>query len=123
MTIFSFITIFITGLGLYGLSAFSAQQRIKEVGIRKVLGASILSLMTLMSKEFSKLVIIAFVIVTPITWIMLNNYLDRYAMRVEISWWIFPATGLVALVFAMGIVSNQALRAAKANPAKSLRSE
>ena len=122
-TIFSFLTIFITGLGLFGLASFSAQQRIKEIGIRKVLGASISSLMALMSRDFSKLVIIAFVIASPVAWFMLNNYLDRYPMRVEISWWIFPLTGVIALLFALAIVSNQALRAAKTNPARSLRSE
>lgn len=122
-TIFAGLTVFITGLGLFGLASFTAQQRIKEIGIRKVLGASIPSLMGLMSRDFSKLVIVSFVIASPIAWMLLNNYLDRYAMRVEISWWIFPITGLIALGFALGIVSRQALRAAKANPVKSLRSE
>ncbi len=122
-SIFSILTIFITGLGLFGLAAFSAQQRIKEIGIRKVLGATVPSLMALVSKSFSALVIIAFVLATPVAWFMLNNYLERYPLRVEIAWWIFPLTGLIALVFALSIVSNQALRAAKTNPARSLRSE
>ena len=121
--IFSILTIFITGLGLFGLAAFTAQQRIKEIGIRKVLGASILNLMGLVSKSFSTLVIIAFALFAPIAWWSLNNYLDRYPIRVEIAWWIFPLTGLVALLFALLIVSNQAFRAAKTNPARSLRSE
>jgi len=123
VTIFAGLTIFITGLGLFGLASFTAQQRIKEIGIRKVLGASIPSLMKLMSKDFSRLVIVSFVIAAPLAWMLLNNYLERYPMRVEISWWIFPVTGIVALGFALGIVSRQALRAAKANPVKSLRSE
>jgi putative ABC transport system permease protein len=122
-TIFAGLTIFITGLGLFGLASFTAQQRIKEIGIRKVLGASIPSLMKLMSKDFSRLVIVSFVIGAPVAWMLLNNYLERYPMRVEISWWIFPVTGIVALAFALSIVSRQALRAAKANPVKSLRSE
>jgi ABC-type antimicrobial peptide transport system permease subunit len=122
-TLFAGLTIFITGLGLFGLASFTAQQQIKEIGIRKVLGASIPSLMSLMSRDFSRLVIVSFVIGTPVAWLLLNNYLDRYPMRVAIEWWIFPVTGVVALAFALGIVSRQALRAAKANPVKSLRSE
>lgn len=122
-TLFAGLTIFITGLGLFGLASFTAQQRIKEIGIRKVLGASIPSLMSLMSRDFSRLVIVSFVIGAPVAWLLLNNYLERYPMRVTIQWWIFPVTGIVALAFALGIVSRQALRAAKANPVKSLRSE
>ncbi len=122
-TIFAILTIFITGLGLFGLASFTAQQRIKEIGIRKVLGASIASLLTLMSRSFSILVVIAFALSAPLAWWLLNDYLDRYPIRVDIAWWIFPVTGIIALVFALLIVSNQALRAAKTNPAQSLRNE
>lgn len=122
-TIFSFLAIFITGLGLFGLASFTAEQRTKEIGIRKVLGASILGLIGLMSKDFSKLVLIGFVISTPVTWYLLDQYLERYPIRVEVQWWIFPIVGLVALIFSLLIVGNQASRVARANPARSLRDE
>ena len=122
-TLFASLAIVITGLGLFGLASFTAEQRTKEIGIRKVLGASITSLVGLVSKEFSLLVIISFAISGPISWWLLDQYLDRYAIRTAIDWWVFPLTGGVALLFALIIVSNQAFRAAKANPAESLRSE
>ncbi|MEQ8241483.1 MAG: ABC transporter permease [Cyclobacteriaceae bacterium] len=121
--VFSLLAIFITGLGLFGLASFTAEQRTKEIGIRKVLGASVGNLVLLMSKDFSKLVIISFVLAAPLAWYFLDQYLDRYKIRIDIQWWIFPLVGLVALGFAMAIVSNQAGRAARANPVKSLRSE
>jgi len=122
-SLFSLLAIFITGLGLFGLASFTAEQRIKEIGIRKVLGASISSLITLMSKDFSKLVIVAFVISAPITWYLMNQYLERYPIRVNIEWWIFPFTGIIALIFALTIVAHLARRAALANPVNSLRNE
>ncbi|TRX61765.1 FtsX-like permease family protein [Fulvivirga sp. M361] len=122
-TLFASLAIVITGLGLFGLASFTAEQRTKEIGIRKVLGASISSLVGLVSKEFSLLVIISFAISGPISWWLLDQYLDRYSIRTAIDWWVFPLTGGVALLFALIIVSNQAFRAAKANPAESLRSE
>ncbi|MFY0607069.1 MAG: ABC transporter permease [Cyclobacteriaceae bacterium] len=121
--VFSCLAIFITGLGLFGLASFTAEQRTKEIGIRKVLGASVTNLVVLMSKDFSRLVIVAFVLAAPIAWYLLDGYLDRYKIRIDIQWWIFPLVGLVALGFAMAIVSNQANKAAKANPVKSLRNE
>ncbi len=121
--LFSLLAIFITGLGLFGLASFMAEQRTKEIGIRKVLGASISSLIALISKDFSKLVVISFAIVAPLSWWLLDQYLERYEIRVSIQWWIFPIVGLVALTFALIIVSNQAGRAARANPVKSLRQE
>ncbi len=121
--IFSLLAILITGLGLFGLAAYTAQQRTKEIGIRKVLGASISSLVALMSKEFSILVIVAFAFSAPLTWWMLNIYLERYPIHIEISWWIFVLVGVITLAFALIIVSNQAIRAAQANPVKSLRNE
>lgn len=122
-TIFSFLSIFITGLGLFGLASFTAEQRIKEIGIRKVLGATVSNLVGLISKDFAMLVVVAFFIAAPLAWYLLNQYLERYPIHIEIQWWIFPLTGLVALVFALGIVMNQARSAALTNPAKSLRSE
>ena len=120
-SLFAFLAILITGLGLFGLASYTAEQRTKEIGIRKVLGASVMSLITLMSKEFSRLVIAGFLISAPIAWWLLDKYLERYEIRTEISWWIFPLTGLIALIYAIVIVTNQAHRAATANPVNSLR--
>ena len=123
-SLFALLAIVITGLGLFGLAAFAAEQRTKEIGIRKVMGASVSSLVGLMSKDFSRLVIIAFVFSSPAAWWLLNHFiLDKYKYRVEIAWWVFPVTGLIALMFALAIVSTQALRAAHANPAVSLRND
>ena len=122
-SLFATLTIIITGLGLFGLAAFTAEQRTKEIGIRKVLGATVPSLVRLISKDFSFLVIISFIISSPIAWWLLSKYLERYTIRTTIAWWVFPLTGLVALIFALIIVSTQALRAAHANPATSLRNE
>jgi len=122
-TLFSILTIFITGLGLFGLASFTAEQRIKEIGIRKVLGASVVSLVALISKDFSKLVVIAFLVSAPLAWYLLTKYLERYTIHTSVDWWILPVVGLVALIFALAIVTNQARRAALTNPARSLRSE
>ena len=122
-TLFAILAIIITGLGLFGLASYTAEQRTKEIGIRKVLGASVSSLVKLMSTEFSRLVIIAFVISAPVAWYLMDLYLERYPIRTEINWWIFPLTGLIALFYALFIVTNQARRAAKANPVDSLRNE
>jgi ABC-type antimicrobial peptide transport system permease subunit len=123
-SLFALLAIIITGLGLFGLAAFAAEQRTKEIGIRKVMGASVSSLVGLMSKDFSRLVIIAFVVSSPIAWWLLNHFiLDKYKDRIDIAWWVFPITGLIALTFALAIVSTQALRAAHANPAVSLRND
>jgi predicted permease len=122
-TLFATLAIIITGLGLFGLAAFTAEQRTKEIGIRKVLGASVSSLVGLVSRDFSKLVIMAFVIAAPLAWWLLNSYLERYPYRVGIAWWIFPLTGILLLLFALTIVTTQAIRAARANPVQSLRNE
>lgn len=122
-SLFATLTIIITGLGLFGLAAFTAEQRTKEIGIRKVLGASVPGLIGLISKDFSRLVLIAFLFSAPLAWFLLNRYLERYPIRTEIEWWVFPVTGFIALIFAIVIVSTQALKAANSNPASSLRSE
>ena len=122
-SLFASLTVLITGLGLFGLAAFTAEQRTKEIGIRKVLGATVPGLVGLISKDFSRLVVLAFVVSAPLAWWLLNLYLERYTIRTTIEWWVFPVTGLIALTFALAIVSTQALRAAHANPASSLRSE
>jgi putative ABC transport system permease protein len=122
-SLFATLTILITGLGLFGLASFTAEQRTKEIGIRKVLGASVPSLVQMISRDFSVLVIIAFTLSSPLAWWLLNMYLERYTIRTSIAWWVFPVTGIIALVFALIIVSTQALRAAHANPVNSLRSE
>ena len=122
-TIFALLTIFITGLGLFGLASFTAQQRIKEIGIRKVLGATVPSLVGLISKDFTRLVLISFVVAAPVSYFLLQDYLQRYTIRTSLDWWIFGITGVLALLFALIVVVNQARRAALSNPASSLRSE
>lgn len=122
-SLFAILTIIITGLGLFGLAAFTAEQRTKEIGIRKVLGASTRGIIGLISKDFSLLVGIAFVLASPLAWWLLHNHLQTFAIRTEIGWWVFPFTGLMLLLFALTIVSTQAFRAARANPASSLRNE
>jgi len=121
--IFALLTIFIACLGLFGLAAFSAQQRTKEIGIRKVLGASVIGITQLLSKDFLKLVLIGLVIATPIAWWVMTKWLEGFAYRIDISWWIFTLAGLAALLIALLTVSWQAIRAAMANPVESLRDE
>ena len=121
--LFASLAIIITGLGLFGLAAFTAEQRTEEIGIRKVLGATVSGLVALISKDFSRLVIIAFLVTAPLSWWLLDQYLDRYKYRIDIPWWVFPLTGFIALLFALVIVSTQALRAAYSNPVNSLRDE
>jgi ABC-type antimicrobial peptide transport system permease subunit len=122
-TIFASLAILITCLGLFGLAAFTAEQRTKEVGIRKVMGASVSSLVLLISKDFTRLVVFGFLISGPVAWWFLNNFLERYSYRINILWWVLPLAGAISLLLALIIVSTQALRAARANPSKSLRSE
>ena len=121
--IFAVIAILLSCLGLYGLASFMAVQRIKEVGIRKVLGATAGSIIYLFSKEFILLISIAFVIATPIAWYFMNQWLQEYVYRINISWWLFAGGGLVAIIIALATISFQAIKAAIANPVKSLRTE
>ncbi|MFC0515383.1 ABC transporter permease [Mucilaginibacter angelicae] len=121
--IFAAIAIFLSCLGLYGLASFMAVQRIKEVGIRKVLGATAGNIVYLFSKEFIILISIAFTIAAPIAWYYMHQWLQAYVYRINISWWLFAAGGLAAIIIAMATISFQAIKAAMANPVKSLRSE
>ncbi|MFA6087785.1 ABC transporter permease [Mucilaginibacter sp.] len=122
-TIFSCIAIFIACLGLFGLSAFTISQRVKEIGVRKVLGASVQQIVTELSKDFLKLVIIAAVIALPIAWYAMNKWLLDFAFRINIQWWVLAMAGIVAVIIAFLTISYQSIKAALANPVKSLRSE
>jgi putative ABC transport system permease protein len=120
---FTFIAICISCLGLFGLAAFSAEQRNKEIGIRKVLGASVSGIVQLLSKDFLVLVIIAFIIATPISWFVMNKWLQGFAYKTPVNWWMFGIAGIFTVIIALVTVSSQAVRAAVVNPVKSLRSE
>ncbi len=124
--IFSFfaaVAIFIACLGMFGLSAFAASIRTKEIGIRKVLGASVTNIVGLLSKDFIKLVLIAFVIAIPLSWYFMNNWLNNFAYRIDIQWWVFGIVGITAVLIAFLTVSFQSVKAALTNPVNSLRSE
>jgi putative ABC transport system permease protein len=117
------VTILIACLGLFGLATYAAEQRVKEIGIRKVLGASIVQLLGMLSKDFVKLVIIASIIAIPVAWWMMESWLNDFAYRTKIYWWVFLISGSLALLVAIITISMQSLRAARANPVKSLRTE
>lgn len=121
--IFACLAIFICCIGLAGLASFTIEKRIREIGIRKVLGASVQQLLMLISKEFLKLVLIAFVIAMPLTWWLMNNWLEKYPYRVNISVWLFGTVGIVILLLTLVVVSLNTMKAAIANPVKSLRTE
>ncbi|MBL0744736.1 ABC transporter permease [Chryseolinea lacunae] len=121
--VFAVLALFITGLGLFGMAAFTAEQRTKEIGIRKVMGANVTGLVLLLTKDFSYLVLIAFVIAAPIAGGLANAFLERYQVRIGVPWWVFPLAGCVSLVITMIIVSGQAMRVSLRNPVDSLRSE
>jgi ABC-type antimicrobial peptide transport system permease subunit len=120
---FAFLAIFISCLGLLGLVIFTAEQRTKEFGIRKVLGASPVILFNLLSKEFLVLVLLAFIIASPVAWYFSNQWLQDFAYKINISWTVFVIAGLLAVLIALITVSYQAVKAAIANPVKSLRTE
>ena len=123
LNIFSVLTIFVACLGLFGLVTYAAEQRTKEIGIRKVLGASVTQVTKMLSKEFLKLVLIASLIAFPAAWWAMNKWLQSFAFRITISWWVFVVAAGTALLIALVTVSSQAIKAAMANPVKSLRSE
>jgi ABC-type antimicrobial peptide transport system permease subunit len=121
--VFAVLAIFISCLGLFGLAAYTAERRIKEIGIRKVLGASASTLVGLLSKEFLQLVAISCLIAFPLAWQMMNSWLADYAYHITIHWWVFAMAGIAALLIALLTVSFQAIKAALANPVKTLKSE
>jgi putative ABC transport system permease protein len=121
--IFAFLAIFISCLGLFGLATFTTQQRTKEIGVRKVLGASAGNIVTLLSANFLKPIAIAFFVAFPIAWYAMNNWLQGYAYKINIEWWMFALAGLLTVCIAFATVSYQSIKAAIANPAKSLRTE
>ncbi len=121
--LFTAFTILISCLGLFGLASYMAENRKKEIGVRKVLGATIGNLTSLLSKEFLKLVVVAFVIATPLSYYIMNIWLQDFAYRITISWWIFLLAGILAIALAIATVSYQAIKAAVANPVKNLRTE
>jgi putative ABC transport system permease protein len=119
----SLLAVFISCLGLFGLAVFTAELRTKEVGIRKVMGASVIDIVTLLSGSFLKPVLIATLIATPIAWYGMGRWLDNFAYRTNAAWWIFIAAGILALLIAFFTVSVQSIRVAMANPVDALRSE
>lgn len=120
---FAILAIFISCLGLLGLSSYSTMQRTKEIGIRKVLGANVSGIVNLLSIEFIKLVLIAFLIASPVAWFVMNKWLEDFAYRTDIAWWVFGLSGLLAVFIAFSTISFQAIKAAIANPVQSLRTE
>ncbi len=121
--LFAGFAIFIACLGLLGLSLFTTAQRTKEIGVRKVLGASVPNIVLLLSKDFIRLIILSFLIASPVAWYLMHHWLEGFAYRKPISWWIFPFAGMLAVLIALGTVSFQTIKAAGMNPVKSLRSE
>jgi len=122
-TLFASLAIFIACLGLFGLAAFTAEQRTKEIGVRKVLGASVGSIVTLLSKDFLKLIIIALFIATPLAWWIMQQWLQGFAYKINMAWWMFALAGVLAIGIALLTISFQSIKAALMNPVKSLRSE
>ena len=120
---FAFLAIFISCLGLFGLSAFTAEQRTKEIGVRKVLGASVSSIVGLLSKEFLKLVLLAIIISFPLSWWTMTEWLQGFEYKLDLTWWLFALAGILAIGIALLTVSFQSIKAALMNPVKSLRSE
>ncbi len=120
---FSTLAILIACLGLFGLAAYAAEQRIKEIGIRKVLGASVSGIVSMLSMDFIKLVFVSILIASPIAWYFSNQWLQRYAYRIEVQWWIFAAAGAIALFIAFATISSQSIKAATSNPVDSLKNE
>ena len=120
---FAVLAIFISCLGLFGLASYMAEQRTKEIGVRKVLGASVFTLWKMLSKDFVVLVIISLAIVTPTAYYFMHRWLQNYQYRTEISWWVFALAGISAIIITIITVSFQSIRAAMANPVNSLKAE
>jgi putative ABC transport system permease protein len=121
--IFAGLAIFICCIGLAGLASFTIEKRFREIGVRKVMGASVQQLLMLISTEFLKLVTIAFVIAVPLTWYLMSNWLKKYTYHIDVSAWVFAAVGVLILLLTLVVVSLNTMKAALANPVKSLRSE
>jgi putative ABC transport system permease protein len=121
--VFTTITIVIACLGLFALATFSAKQRIREIGIRKVLGASVSSIGALLSRDFLRPVLLAIMIACPLSWLAMHRWLEDFAFRTQMSWWVFVASGLGLLTVALATVLVRSLRAGRANPVENLRSE
>ncbi len=122
-TLFTGLAVFVACLGLFGLAAFTAEQRTKEIGIRKVLGASVASIMTLLSSDFLRLIGIAIILATPIAWYAMSQWLTEFAYRISLDWWVFAGAGAMVVVIAMLTISFQSIKAALMDPVKSLRSD
>ena len=122
-TVFTAFAIFIACMGLFGLVTFTAETRTKEIGIRKVLGASVTSVVALLSKDFFKLVFISIILATPIAWYFMKKWLEDFTDRIEITWWVFAVSGIIAILIAMITVGFQSMKAAFMNPVKSLKSD
>ena len=120
---FAFTAIFIACLGLFGLSAFAAERRTKEIGVRKVLGASVISVVVKLSKDFVRPVIIAIAIAIPLGWYAMTKWLEGFAYKIDIQLWVFILAGFIAFFIALITISFQSIKAALMNPVKSLRSE
>ena len=121
--LFAALTVFISCLGLFALASYTAENRIREIGVRKVLGASVISITTLLTREFIQLVLIAFLIAAPVAWLVMNKWLLNYSYRIRIGWDVFALSGVLAVAIAAATVSYQSIRAAVANPVKSLRTD
>ena len=121
--LFAFLGIFLTCLGVLGLAAYTAEQRTKELAIRKILGANLNSLLWLLSNYFLRIVIVAILIAAPVSWWVMDNYLQSFSYRISIPWWTIPLTAMAILAFTLLIVMGQVIRAASVNPVNSLRSE
>jgi ABC-type antimicrobial peptide transport system permease subunit len=121
--VFAVVAVLISCLGLFGLSVFTAEQRRKEIGIRKILGASVMNVTGLLSKQFLALVLTGILLATPISWYMMNNWLSGFAYHTDLSAWIFVIAGILAILIALATVSFQSVKAALANPVNSLKAE
>jgi predicted lysophospholipase L1 biosynthesis ABC-type transport system permease subunit len=121
--LFATLAIIISCLGLFGLSAFTAEQRTKEFGIRKVLGATAAQVVALISKDFSRLILLAFVIAAPLGWWAMNEWLQKYDYRINVEWWMLAVAGAITLTLGLATISFQAIKAAIGNPVKALRNE
>jgi putative ABC transport system permease protein len=123
LTTFTILAILISSLGLLGLIIYTTERRIKEIGIRKVLGASVSHIVALLSKDFIQLILIAVVLASPIAWFLMHKWLENFAYQIDIQWWVFAITALIAVGMALLTIGWQSFKTAMANPVKALRNE